>query len=247
MRILLIDDHSMIRLGIKSLILQIHQNAEILEAAAAQDGLRILKVETPDLVFLDLKLPREVGGEISGEFGLDVLKTICAMERPIPVIVISGEFIGKNTVEKILKAGATSFVPKTASMEVMLEAIQRAIGGGVWLPSEITPVECIEQSLSIDSLLRDRPLSVTAADLSVTEREFDVLRLAMQGNAPWKVAKILGINPTNTRRYLSRLYSRFGVIDLYGLQCYFAKTGQLPGIISSSAREHQSCLDKVSA
>jgi len=118
----------------------------------------------------------------------------------------------------------------------MLEAIQHAIERGVWLPLEITPIECIEQPPSIDSLLRDRPLSVTAADLSITEREFDVLRLAMQGNAPWKVARILGINPANTRRYLSRLYSRFGVIDLYGLQCHFAKTGQLLGIISSPTR-----------
>lgn len=245
MKILLIDDHSMVRLGIKGLILQIHQRAEVVEATTALEGLRILTAEMPDLVFLDLKLPRETGGEISGEFGLDVLRAICAMERSTPVIVISGEFISKNAVEKILKAGAASFVPKTASMEVMLEAIQRAIRGGVWLPSEMTSVECIEQSPSIDSLLRDRPLSITAADLSITEREFDVLRLAMQGNAPWKVARILGINPANTRRYLSRLYSRFGVIDLYGLQCHFAKTGQLLGIISSSARAHQSCLDKI--
>ncbi|WP_041360374.1 LuxR C-terminal-related transcriptional regulator [Nitrosomonas sp. Is79A3] len=80
----------------------------------------------------------------------------------------------------------------------------------------------------------DQPQPISAADLNITEREFDVLRLAMQGNAPWKVAKILEINPTNTRRYLSKLYNQFGVIDLYGLQYHFAKTGQLLGIISSS-------------
>ncbi|MDE2388354.1 MAG: response regulator transcription factor [Betaproteobacteria bacterium] len=245
MKILLIDDHSMVRLGIKGLVLQIHQRAEVVEASTVHDGLQILKTETPDLVFLDLKLPWESGGEISGEFGLDVLRAICDMEKPIPVIVISGEFISKNTVEKILKAGAASFVPKAASMEVMLEAMQRAIGGGVWLPSEMTPIECVEQPPSIDSLLHDRPVFVTAADLNITEREFDVLRLAMQGNAPWKVARILGINPANTRRYLSRLYSKFGVIDLYGLQSHFAKTGQLLGIISSSTRSTLIVHEKI--
>ena len=80
----------------------------------------------------------------------------------------------------------------------------------------------------------DSQQPITAAELGITEREFDVLSLAMQGNAPWKVALILEINPTNARRYLSKLYNQFGVIDLYGLQYHFAKTGQLLGIISSS-------------
>ncbi len=158
------------------------------------------------------------------------------MEQSIPVVVISGEFVSNTTVEKILKAGAVSFVPKTASMEVMINAIHRAIGGGVWIPPESELMECITRSPSIETILHEQPLPVTAAELEITDREFDVLRLAMQGNAPWKVARILGSNPVNTRRYLSRLYSHFGVIDLYGLQCHFAKTGQLLGIITSSKR-----------
>jgi DNA-binding NarL/FixJ family response regulator len=69
----------------------------------------------------------------------------------------------------------------------------------------------------------------------VTPREFDILRLALQGNAPWKIAAILEINPVNVRQYLSKLYGKFGVIDLYGLQGLFAKTGQVLGVLSSPA------------
>ena len=237
MRILLIDDHGILRAGIRNLILQAHRQAETLEAATASEGLQIAMSEALDLIFLDLRLPQEPGGISSGEIGLNTLKQLHDMEQPVPVIVMSGEVLSKSAIEKIMKAGAASFVPKVSSPEVMLEAIQRAIRGGVWLPPETTGVGGDVPPPSIDSLLRDPPSPLTAADLGITEREFDVLRLAMQGNAPWKVAKILEINPTNTRRYLSKLYNRFGVIDLYGLQCHFAKTGQLLGIISSSSTD----------
>lgn len=235
MRVLLIDDHSLVCAGIRNLILQVHKEAEIFEATDAKQGLQIAIKERLDLIFLDLKLPQEVGSVSNSEVGLNLLKTLCDREESVPVIVMTGELLSKDGVEQILRVGAVSFIPKTSSLEVMLEAILRAIGGGVWLPPDTTESHNVVQ-LSIDSLLNDPPRPIAAADLGITEREFDVLRLAMQGNAPWKVAKILEINPTNTRRYLSKLYNQFGVIDLYGLQCHFAKTGQLLGIISSSSR-----------
>jgi len=236
MRVLLIDDHSMIRAGIRNLILQAHKAAEIFEAVDAKEGFQAAMDEKLDLIFLDLKLPQDAGGASSGEVGLNLLRSLCNQEESVPVIVMTGEYLGKGAVERILRAGAVSFVPKTTSPEVMLEAIQRAIGGGVWLPPEVTEIDRNTVQPSIDSLLRDPPQPITAADLGITEREFDVLRLVMQGNAPWKVARILDINPANARRYLSKLYSQFGVIDLCGLQCYFAKTGQVLGIISSPSR-----------
>lgn len=206
----------------------------MLEAACVKDGYEIALNETKlDLIFLDLKIPHEPGCISSGENGLSLLKKICEMEKSLPVIVMTGESIRENAVEKILRAGATSFVPKTASAEMMMEAIIRAIEGGIWLPSSLDN-EINNKEISVDSVLSDIPLPLTAADLGITQREFDVLRLALQGNAPWKVAKILGINASNTRQYLSKLYSKFGVIDLYGLQCHFAKSGHLLGIISSA-------------
>ncbi|WLG87404.1 hypothetical protein PSH97_13125 [Pseudomonas cucumis] len=56
-------------------------------------------------------------------------------------------------------------------------------------------------------------------------------------SAYWKIAAILEINPVNVRQYLSKLYGKFGVIDLYGLQGLFAKTGQVFGVLSSSKRD----------
>lgn len=239
MRVLLIDDHSMIRAGIRNLILQAHKAAEIFEAVDAREGFQTAMNGKLDLIFLDLKLPQEAGGISSSEVGLNLLKLLCSQEESVPVIVMTGEYLSKGAVERILRAGAVSFVPKTTSPEVMLEAIQRAISGGIWLPPEAVEKNINAVQPSIDSLLRDPPRPITAIDLGITEREFDVLRLVMQGNAPWKVARILEINPVNTRRYLSKLYSHFGVVDLCGLQSYFAKTGQVLGVISSPSRTNR--------
>ena len=247
MRILLIDDHCMIRIGMKSLILQVYQAAEIREAAAAEEALQIIETETLDLVFLDLKLSQETESATSEKYGLNILQAICAMKKSVPVIAMSGEYTRQSTIELVLRAGAASFISTTSPPEVILEAIQHILAGGVWLPPETTTSTRDIPSPSIASLLQhsSAPAPITATNLNVTEREFDVLRLAMQGNAPWKVAKILGINPSNTRRYLSKLYNQFGVIDLYSLQCHFAKSGQLLGIISSPPREYTGYKESI--
>ncbi|MEO6824621.1 MAG: response regulator [Nitrosospira sp.] len=99
MRILLIDDHGVLRAGIRNLILQAHKKAEIFEAAAAGEGLQIAVAEALDLIFLDLKLPQEAGGASSGEVGLNTLRALHDMERPVPVIVMSGEFLMLNSVQ----------------------------------------------------------------------------------------------------------------------------------------------------
>jgi DNA-binding NarL/FixJ family response regulator len=139
----------------------------------------------------------------------------------------------RKFVDDVMRRGASSFVPKSASHEVMLEAIQRALNGGIYLPSTAIGKGGVGPEPA-RGLQPSDVTPITHKDLGITPREFDVLRLALQGNAPWKIAAILEINPVNVRQYLSKLYSKFGVIDLYGLQGLFAKTGQVFGVLSSS-------------
>lgn len=68
---------------------------------------------------------------------------------------------------------------------------------------------------------------------------FDVLRLALMGHSSKRIAHILGINATNVRHYLSRLYARFGVANFCGLQAHFALSEQLGNIITPPARASQ--------
>ena len=246
MRTLLIDDHGIMRAGVKTLILHGYQGAEVLEASNVEAALALARAAGPDLIFLDLKLPMAEGAEESVDSGLFALEQLCELDSPAPVVVMSGEK-GRELVDLVLKKGAASFVPKTAAQEVMFEAIRRALHGGVYLPADAIGRGGDEPPPSMNVLLKEQPKPVTNHDLKITPREFDVLRLALQGNAPWKIALILAINAANVRRYLSRLYEKFGVLDLYGLQSHFAKTGQVLGIITANDKAELSQQAKAVA
>lgn len=245
MRILLIDDHGILRAGVRSLIQQVHQDAEVFDAACKEEALAAVRTNVFDVIFLDLCIPSSNDSlDLSAENGLELLTlfkgfrddprdTDLAKRISAPVIVMSGES-ERQFVDEVMRRGASSFVPKSASHEVMLEAIHRALHGGVYLPSSAIGKGGVEPEPSGSHLQKEKVTPITNKDLGITPREFDILRLALQGNAPWKIALILEINPVNVRQYLSKLYGKFGVIDLYGLQGLFAKTGQVLGVLSSS-------------
>jgi DNA-binding NarL/FixJ family response regulator len=245
MLILLIDDHGILRAGVRSLIQQVHQDAEVFEAACGDEALELVRERVFDVIFLDLCIPRApLSDDVLVENGLELLTMFKGVrEEPTdldqalritaPVIVMSGES-ERRFVDEVMRRGAASFVPKSASHEVMLEAIHRALHGGVYLPTELVGKGGMIPAPDMRRLQDERVTELTNKDLGITPREFDVLRLALQGNAPWKIAAILEIHPVNVRQYLSKLYAKFGVIDLYGLQGLFAKTGQVFGVLRSS-------------
>jgi DNA-binding NarL/FixJ family response regulator len=247
MRILLIDDHGILRAGVRSLIQGVYPDAAVFEASCKEEALDHVRAKIFDVIFLDLCIPTSsYSNDVSAEHGLSLLSLFKgSREEPLdndlakrvtaPVIVMSGES-ERRFVDDVMRRGASSFVPKSASHEIMLEAIQRALHGGVYLPSTAIGKGGIGPEPAI-GLYQAEVAAITHKDLGITPREFDVLRLALQGNAPWKIAAILEINPVNVRQYLSKLYGKFGVIDLYGLQGLFAKTGQIFGVLSSSKRE----------
>jgi len=243
MRILLIDDHGILRAGVKSLIQAVHHDAQVLEASCTAEALALVRSLAFDVIFLDLCIPTSAtSNDLTPDNGLSLLSLFkSGREAPAdpdparcvtaPVIVMSAES-ERRFVDEVMRRGASSFVPKASAHEVMLEAIHRALSGGVYLPSEAIG----KGGQAPSSSFHEQPATPLGhKDLGVTPREFDILRLALQGNAPWKIAAILEINPVNVRQYLSKLYGKFGVIDLYGLQGLFAKTGQVLGVLSSPA------------
>ena len=246
MRILLIDDHGILRAGVRTLIHQAYHGAIITEAGCRQQALELIRTQAFDVIFLDLCIPSgPTTPDISRDNGLALLALLKnerteprdndqARRISAPVIVMSGES-QRSSIDEVMRMGASSFVPKSASHEIMLEAIHRTLQGGIYLPPEAIGRGGTAPTPDVRSLRQEDIRPITAKELGVTPREFDILRLALQGNAPWKIAAILEINPVNVRQYLSRLYAKFGVIDLYGLQGLFAKTGQVLGILCSCA------------
>lgn len=242
LRILLVDDHPPVRFGTRSLILQTYPAAEIDEAGNAADALQVLERRTFDLVFLDLRLPEREGTPELLEVGKQTLRRIRELDGP-PVVVMTGEGRDRTLVEEMMAFGAATFVPKSAAIEVSLEAIRRALAGGVWLPPEVIGKGGDSPPRAAEVLRAALPAPITHADLGITPREFDVLRLALNGLTPLKISLALEINHDNVKRYMSRLYEKFGTANQSSLHAHFAKTGQTLGILrtlqSKGASDHR--------
>jgi DNA-binding NarL/FixJ family response regulator len=129
--------------------------------------------------------------------------------------------------------GAATWVPKSAEVELTLEAIRRAFSGGVWLPPEMIGRGGNSPPRAAQSLLGPLRPPVTHEELGITPREFEVLRLALSGLTPIKISLTLNINHDNVRRYMTRLYEKFGTANQASLHAYFAKTGLTLGILKS--------------
>ena len=231
LRILLIDDHPTVRRGIASLITQVYPDARIIEATTASAGLQKLQEQAIDLVFLDLKLAEAEGEDIDPSVGKRTLRRIREMNGP-PVVIMTAESTrDRGMVEEIMSLGAATFVPKSTPVELTLEAIRRAVCGGVWLPPEMLGKGGDSPLQSKEALRAPLPQPITHEDLGITERHFDVLHLALSGFAAFKIADILGIGRDNVRRKLSNLYAHFGTADNASLHAYFAKTGKTLGVL----------------
>lgn len=240
LRILLVDDHPPVRFGTRSLILQAYPAAEINEAGNATDALRLLRQQPFELVFLDLRIPERDGAPELLEVGKHTLRQIREIDGP-PVVVMTGEGRDRSLVEEMMALGAATFVPKSAAVELSLEAIRRALSGGVWLPPEVLGKGGDSPPRSAEALRTALPDPITHEDLGITRREFDILRLALNGLTPLKIALVLDINHDNVKRYMSRLYEKFGTANQSSLHAHFAKTGQTLGILrtlDSASRRH---------
>lgn len=233
LRILLVDDHPTVRLGIRSLIMQAHPLTDVQEAGNATDAIALLNQDKAfDLVFLDAKLTEHAGGIDHTEVGKRTLQAIREMDGP-PVVIMSAEDKNRVLVEEMMAMGAATFVPKSSDVEFTLDAIRRAVGGGIWLPSEMIGKGGDAPPPSSSSLLAPLPKPITHEDLGITPRDFQILRLALNGLTPRKIALTLEINHDNVKKKMSRLYEKFGTANQASLHAYFAKTGQTLGILKS--------------
>lgn len=232
LKVLLIDDHPPLRLGIRSLIQQAYPGAEVSEAGNADDAFKAIAAEEFDLIFLDAKLPARKGEADLLETGKVTLARIREEDGP-PVVVMSGESSNRALVEEMMELGAATWVPKSADVELTIEAIRRAVSGGVWLPPEVVELAGRSPPRAAQSSPGSAPPPVTHEELGITPREFEILRLALSGLTPLKISLALNINHDNVRRYMTRLYEKFGTANQASLHAYFAKTGLTLGILKS--------------
>jgi DNA-binding NarL/FixJ family response regulator len=188
MTILLVDDHALVRAGLKRLLATIDQG-EILEAATGQDALALLRAEKPALVILDLNLP--------GLGGLELLRRmIQAGARAILVLTMHAEPL---YARRALEAGAAGYVTKNASPDELLTAVRRVTAGGRYVEADLA------QALAAPAAGGRQTLD------NLTARELEIMRLLAKGSSLAEIADAVGVGYKTVANNCVQIKSKLGV------------------------------------
>jgi two-component system, NarL family, response regulator LiaR len=189
-RVLIVDDHPMVRSGIRDFILAYDWMEAVGEAEDGVEAVEFCADHEVDVVLMDIMMPLMDGSEAT--------RRILALGRPVKIIVLTS-FHERDLVQRALKAGATSYLLKNVNAGELSEAIRAAYGGFSTLAPEAT------RALIHD----DRPGSDSGLDL--TDRERGVLALLVKGLSNLEISEQLSISKATVKYHLTSLFSKLGV------------------------------------
>src|SRR5437660_11120755 len=177
MKILLVDDHVLIRDALRGVLRELTSDATVLEASDSRQAMRLIEAH-PDLhlILLDLNLP--------DRDGFSVIADLRRHHATISLVVLSASQ-DRDTVMRALDLGALGFSPKSAPREVMVNALRLVFAGGIYIP----PEALIRPEAKVAKPALGRPVS--PADLGLTERQMEVLALMMQGKSNKVISRLL--------------------------------------------------------
>jgi DNA-binding NarL/FixJ family response regulator len=189
MKILLVDDHIVVREGVRRLLAGIG-GIEVREAASGDEALRMFSEERPDLVLLDLNLV--------GIGGLELLRRLLALDEKVRVVVFSMH-AEPIYAARALRMGARGYVSKSAGAEELVTAVKRISEGGRYVEQEIA------SELAFSELSANDPLQ------QLTTREIEILRLLGEGNSLTEIAQSIGVAYKTVANTCSIIKSKLGV------------------------------------
>jgi len=191
-KILIADDHAIVRRGLKEIILRDFHDAEIGEAQNGNSLLQFLRSGEYDVIITDLSMP--------GMNGLDLLKQLKLEFPRIPVLVLS-MFPEEQYGLRVLKAGATGYLNKENSPEEIVKALQQILMGKKYISEVIA--ELLAENIGKSDSLNPH------ADLS--DREFEVLRMIAGGKSVSEIARQLSLSVNTISTYRGRILEKMSL------------------------------------
>jgi len=192
-RVLVVDDHLIVREGL-GLILETAEGIEQAgEAADGAEALRLCAELRPDVVLMDLRMP--------GMDGLTAIRRLAVAQPEVSVLILT-TYDEDDLMLQGLQAGARGFLLKDTSRAALLDAIRAAARGQTLLSPDV-----MQRVLAHAAA----PAASASGPLDLTERELEVLRAAAQGQRSKEIAYALNITERTVKAHLASIYNKFGV------------------------------------
>jgi two-component system, NarL family, response regulator YdfI len=193
-RVLIVDDHTIVRSGLR-LLLETADHLEVVgEAENGRVALTLAAELQPDVILMDLRLP-----EMDGLTAIGHLQT----EQPHIAVIILTTYNEDEMMLRGLQAGARGYLLKDMSRDSLIDTIEAAVRGDTLLKPEI-----LQRVLAAQ---QPAAAPVVAADIDLTERELEVLRVAAEGETNKGIGLRLGITDRTVKAHLSSIYNKLGV------------------------------------
>jgi NarL family two-component system response regulator LiaR len=190
--VLIVDDHLVVRKGVRALLMEADDITIVGEAADGLEAVAEARRLRPQVILMDLKLPRLDG--------VEAIRTILAEQPDVKIVVLTGTD-GDEQIFAAVEAGAMGYLAKTSEPNDFLLAIRRVACGELWLPPRLTR--------KLLSHFKPRSSGVSAEPL--TGRETGVLNLLAKGRTNQQIAQELNIAEATVRTHVSHILDKLGV------------------------------------
>jgi DNA-binding NarL/FixJ family response regulator len=205
-RVLIVDDHAIVRRGLRALLSDELRGAAFGEASNARQALKELRGEKWDVALLDITLP--------GKNGLELLKELKTAWPKLPVLVLSAHPEDQFAV-RVLKAGAGGYMTKESAPEELAKAIRKILAGGQY----------VSPALAEKLALRVRKDITLAPHETLSDREYETMCLIASGKTVTEIAGELSLSVKTISTYRGRILEKLGVKNSAAIVQYAIRNG----------------------
>lgn len=191
---LIVDDHDLVRTGIRAMLEEVQAIKVVGEARNGKEAVKVAREVRPDVVLMDVKMP-----ELDG---LEATRKLLRIDPDIKVLVVT---VCEDDIfpSRLLQAGASGYLTKGASMDEMVQAI-RAVNAG---QRYISPAVAQQLAFKHVSDVEESPID------SLSERELQVMLMIVRGQKPKEISEKLCLSPKTVNSYRYRLFDKLGVVN----------------------------------
>jgi DNA-binding NarL/FixJ family response regulator len=208
-RVLLADDHPIVRAGIRSELEKLPGVQVVAEASDGRQALELAIAQKPDVVFMDISMPNLNGLEAAGRLTKEV---------PTARVIMLSRHENEEYYWHALRAGASGFLLKKAAVAELGDAVKQVMAGEIYLTKEIS-----------NRLKKKFPLQQIALAKSpledLTSRQREILQLIAEGQTTKAIALMLNLSPKTVEYHRAELMRRLNIFDIPGLVRFALRTG----------------------
>ena len=209
LRLVLVDDHALVRAGLRALLSEMPGVSVVAEAGDGREALQLIREHKPDIALLDISLP--------GLNGLEVAARV-AKEHPATRVIILSMHGDDESVRRALTAGAAGYLLKNSDRSELELALRTVARGNAWLSPAVT-------QKVVTAFAEGARSSAQGAFEVLTPRQREVLQLIAEGHSNKEIAGRLSLSPKTVETHRTELMERLGIHGVAGLVRYAIHIG----------------------